>query len=82
MKQEASSTLLPLLRARFLLALFFDPEDGGDILLQNVDWLSTDYTALIPEDSFLHIQCGENLNSYDLEKGCNVIIEGTVQSFS
>jgi hypothetical protein len=31
-----------------LLGSFFDPEDEGDILLQNVGWLSTDYTALYP----------------------------------
>jgi hypothetical protein len=32
----------------FFLSLFFDPEDGGDIFLQSVDWLSADYTALYP----------------------------------
>jgi hypothetical protein len=32
--------------AGFLLTLFFDPEDGGDMFLINVGWLSTDYTAL------------------------------------
>jgi hypothetical protein len=31
-----------------LLGLFFDPEDGGDIFLRNVGWLSTDYIALYP----------------------------------
>jgi hypothetical protein len=35
-----------LLHARFFLGLFFYPEDGGDIFLQNVIWLSADYTAL------------------------------------
>jgi hypothetical protein len=34
--------------ARFLLCLFFGPEDGGDMLLRNVGSLSTDYTALHP----------------------------------
>jgi hypothetical protein len=28
------------------LGLLFDPEDGGDVFLRNVTWLSTDYTAL------------------------------------
>jgi hypothetical protein len=32
--------------ARYLLRLFFDPEDGGDMFLRNVGWRSTDYTAL------------------------------------
>jgi hypothetical protein len=32
----------------FLLGLFFDPEDGGDMFLQNVSRLSTDYAALYP----------------------------------
>jgi hypothetical protein len=28
--------------------LFFDPEDGGDTLLRNVGYNSTDYTASYP----------------------------------
>jgi hypothetical protein len=34
--------------AGFLLALPFEPEDGGDILLRNI-WLSLNYTALQPK---------------------------------
>jgi hypothetical protein len=34
--------------AIFLFGLFFYPEDGVDIFLRNVSWLSTDYTALCP----------------------------------
>jgi hypothetical protein len=48
-----------------LLGLFFEPEDGGDMFLQNIDWLSVDYAALyIPEDGTLHNHCYENLKSY------------------
>jgi hypothetical protein len=35
-----------------LLGLFFDPEDGGDMFLQNVDWLSTYYTTLNPRSQY------------------------------
>jgi hypothetical protein len=34
--------------AAFLLCLYFDLENGGDMFLRNVSWLSTDYTALYP----------------------------------
>jgi hypothetical protein len=32
--------------AGFLLGLNLNPEDMGDMLLRNIDWLSTDYTVL------------------------------------
>jgi hypothetical protein len=35
-----------LFHAGFLLALFFNPEDGSYIFLRNVGYLSTDYMAL------------------------------------
>jgi hypothetical protein len=34
--------------ASFLLGLFIDPEDGGDMFPQNVSCLAMDYTALHP----------------------------------
>jgi hypothetical protein len=37
--------LVTCFHAGVLLGLF-DPEAGGDMFLQNVGWLSTDYTAL------------------------------------
>jgi hypothetical protein len=35
-----------LLHAGFLLGLFFDPENGGDMFLRSASWPSTDYTAV------------------------------------
>jgi hypothetical protein len=37
------------LSSRFLLGLFIDPKNGGDMLLWNVNWFSTDFTALCPK---------------------------------
>jgi hypothetical protein len=34
-----------LLHVDFLLDLFFDPEDGGNMFLRNVGFFSTDYTV-------------------------------------
>jgi hypothetical protein len=36
------SSAFYLLHSGFLLRLFFDPEDGGDVFLQNVGQLLTD----------------------------------------
>jgi hypothetical protein len=33
-------------RSGFLLGLFFNPEDGGDMFLQNISWLSMVYVVL------------------------------------
>jgi hypothetical protein len=35
-----------MLHAGFLLGVFFDPEDGGDMFLRNFGLLPTDYMAL------------------------------------
>jgi hypothetical protein len=43
---KCSCSACYLLHVGFLLGWLFDPEDGGDMFLRNVSWLSTDYTAL------------------------------------
>jgi hypothetical protein len=40
--------LATCIHAVFLLGLFFDSEDGGDMSLRNISWLSTYYKALYP----------------------------------
>jgi hypothetical protein len=40
------SSAFCLLHAGSLFGIFFDIEDGTDIFLRNVGWLSTEYTAL------------------------------------
>jgi hypothetical protein len=44
---EGRACYLP--HASFLL--FFDPENGGDVFLRNVAWLSTDYMFLYPSEN-------------------------------
>jgi hypothetical protein len=43
--------------AGFLPDVFFIPDDGGDVLLRNISWLSTDYTAFISQkiELFKHV---------------------------
>jgi hypothetical protein len=49
------------LLSSFLFCLFFDPEDGGDVFLRNVEWISTDYTALYRRRQYfsviLYVSC-------------------------
>jgi hypothetical protein len=58
----------------FLLGLFFDPEEWGDMFLQNLSWLSTECTS---KDTLIHIHHCENLKScrYDDVHTCSVIAE-------
>jgi hypothetical protein len=37
-----------LLHTGFLFRIFFGPEDGGDMFLRKVNWLSTDYQEIEP----------------------------------
>jgi hypothetical protein len=32
----------------FAWLIFLDPEDGGDVFLRNVGWISADYAVLYP----------------------------------
>jgi hypothetical protein len=46
-----------------LLNLFLDLEDGGDLSLSNLGWLSAEYTALYPRKRNLHNHRRENFKS-------------------
>jgi hypothetical protein len=46
--------------AGFLLGLFFDPEDGGDMFFRNVGWLSANCTALCPRRQNSRMRVFEN----------------------
>jgi hypothetical protein len=48
MKPARSRQQVPVLPASCFLRLSFDSEDGGDMFLRNVGWLSTDYKVLYP----------------------------------
>jgi hypothetical protein len=52
-QQETRGCACHLIHADFLLGLFFDPEDVGDMFLRNVGLLSTDYRRYTPEDNTL-----------------------------
>jgi hypothetical protein len=47
-ERESRDLLATCFHAGFLIGLFFDPGDGGDMFLRNIGWLSTDYTTLYP----------------------------------
>jgi hypothetical protein len=55
-----------LLHARFSPDLLYNPENGGEMFLWNVDWLSADYTALYPKNRTLYKHRCENLKSYTI----------------
>jgi hypothetical protein len=44
----SSKLTATLLHAGFLLLLFFDYEDGGEMFLRNIGWLSVNYAAFYP----------------------------------
>jgi hypothetical protein len=47
-QRSKQAQLCCLLNFGFLLGRFFDPEDGSNMFLRNVCWISVDYTALYP----------------------------------
>jgi hypothetical protein len=49
---ENQATFQENISPRFLLKLFFDPEDGSDMFLQNFQWTELCYT---PEDRSMMI---------------------------
>jgi hypothetical protein len=56
-----SALLVTCLHARFLLYLFFGPEDGSEMFIRNNSWFSTDCAALYPKNSTLRNHRCENL---------------------
>jgi hypothetical protein len=53
-----------LLSIFFTLGPFFLPEDGGDMFLRNVGWLSVGYMAIYLIKQTPYIHCYENIKSY------------------
>jgi hypothetical protein len=47
-EENITSKLCLLFHAGFFFGLFFDPEDGYEMLLRNVGLTLTDYAALYP----------------------------------
>jgi hypothetical protein len=47
-KARRQSSAIYVIHVGFLLVLFFETADVGDMFLRNVGWLSTDYTSLYP----------------------------------
>jgi hypothetical protein len=60
--------------AGFLINLFFDPEDGGDIFLHNISWLSMDYMVLyISQKTELF-----RITHHHQEKNCHLLALVTI----
>jgi hypothetical protein len=54
-----------VLHAGFLLDLFFDPEDGDDMLLRNICRFSTVYTVISQKTELLYIITSNNITNDD-----------------
>lgn len=66
--QQANCSPCYLLRTHFLLGLLFDPKDGGNMFVQNINWLQMDYMVLYSRT--LHNHGCENLESYKKQLIC------------
>jgi hypothetical protein len=52
------------LHAGLLFGVFYDLEDGGDIFIRNLGWISAEYTALYPRRYNLASDVLNNLTNY------------------
>jgi hypothetical protein len=60
-----------LFHARLLLGLTFNTEDGDNMFLQSVIWLSSDYMALYPRTQILHNHPVRNINPTNIVLSLN-----------
>jgi hypothetical protein len=60
--QRRNNHCLPLAFTLISVGLFFDLENGGDMFLRKVSWLSTDFKALYPGEIYLHNHYCKSLN--------------------
>jgi hypothetical protein len=63
-RRFGGAVLATCFHASFLVGLFFDPEDGGDMFLRNVCYFQRITRRYIPEGIILHNHLCENLKSY------------------
>jgi hypothetical protein len=60
-----------LLHDDFLLDLFFNPEDGSNMMIQNFTCLSTDYMALYPRRQYFSYRICSKILLREVKVQCN-----------